>query len=108
MIAARLAKSHQQADPVTLNSQVNATNLVSFGIDAFTPVMNLPETAILGLGGIRKQPIVTTDDRIEAPSIMTHSLTFDHRAIDGAPAAKFLQSVVAAIENPAMRLSMAE
>lgn len=84
------------------------TNLGSFGIDAFTPVINLPETAILGLGAIRKQAIVTSDDRIEVHPMMTLSLTFDHRAIDGAPAAKFLQSVVAAIENPAARLLMVE
>jgi pyruvate dehydrogenase E2 component (dihydrolipoamide acetyltransferase) len=84
------------------------TNLGSFGIDAFTPVINLPETAILGLGAIRKQAVVMSDDRIEVRSMMTLSLTFDHRAIDGAPAAKFLQSVVAAIENPAARLLMVE
>ena len=90
------------------DSVFTITNLGSFGIDAFTPVINLPETAILGLGAIRRQPVVTTDDRIEVRSIMTLSLTFDHRAIDGAPAATFLQSVVAAIENPAARLLMAE
>ncbi|MBC7966283.1 MAG: 2-oxo acid dehydrogenase subunit E2 [Fuerstia sp.] len=84
------------------------TNLGSFGIDAFTPIINLPETAILGLGAIRKQAVVVGDDRIEVRPMMTLSLTFDHRAIDGAPAAKFLQSVVAAIENPAARLLMAE
>lgn len=84
------------------------TNLGSFGIDAFTPVINLPETAILGLGAIRKQAVVVGDDRIEVRRMMTLSLTFDHRAIDGAPAAKFLQSVVAALENPAARLLMAE
>ena len=84
------------------------TNLGSFGIDAFTPVINLPETAILGLGAVRRLAIVGNDDRIEVRPMMTLSLTFDHRAIDGAPAAKFLQSVVAAIENPAARLLMAE
>ncbi len=80
------------------------TNLGSFGIDAFTPIINLPETAILGLGAIRRLAIVGNDDRIEVRPMMTLSLTFDHRATDGAPAAKFLQSVVAAIENPAARL----
>ena len=84
------------------------TNLGSYGIDTFTPVINLPETAILGLGAIRRLAIVGGDDRIEVRPMMTLSLTFDHRAIDGAPAAKFLQSVVAAIENPAARLLMAE
>jgi len=84
------------------------TNLGSFGIDTFTPVINLPETAILGLGAIRKRAVIGSDDRIEVRPIMTLSLTFDHRAIDGAPAAKFLQSVVAAIENPAARLLMVD
>lgn len=84
------------------------TNLGSYGIDAFTPVINLPETAILGLGAIRRQPVVGNDDRIEVRPMMTLSLTFDHRALDGAPAAKFLQSVVASIENPAARLLMAK
>ncbi len=98
----RLSASEMQDAVFTI------TNLGSFGIDAFTPVINLPETAILGLGAIRRQPFVTTDDRIEVRSMMTLSLTFDHRAIDGAPAAKFLQSVVAAVENPAARLLMAE
>ena len=90
------------------NAVFTITNLGSFGIDAFTPVINLPETAILGLGTIRKQAVVSSDDRIQVRPMMTLSLTFDHRAIDGAPAAKFLQSVVAAIENPAARLLMAE
>ena len=80
------------------------TNLGSFGIDAFTPVINLPETAILGLGAIRREPVVADDGRIEVRQIMTLSLTFDHRVIDGAPAARFLQTLVKAIANPAARL----
>jgi pyruvate dehydrogenase E2 component (dihydrolipoamide acetyltransferase) len=80
------------------------TNLGAFGIDAFTPVINLPETAILGLGTIRREPVVADDGRIEVRQIMTLSLTFDHRVIDGAPAARFLQSLVNAIANPAARL----
>ena len=80
------------------------SNLGSFGIDAFTPVINLPETAILGLGAIRQEPVVSSDGRIEARRIMTLSLTFDHRVIDGAPAAGFLQSLSLAIGNPAAML----
>lgn len=80
------------------------SNLGGYGIDAFTPVINLPETAILGLGAIRSEPVVKDDGKIVASTIMTLSLTFDHRVIDGAPAAKFLQSLVTAIENPAARL----
>lgn len=64
------------------------TNLGSFGIDTFTPVINLPETAILGLGAIRKLAVVASDDRIEVRPMMTLSLTFDHRAIDGRTSGK--------------------
>lgn len=77
------------------------TNLGAFGIDGFTPVIHWPETTILGLGAIRREPTVVADDRIEPRWQMTLSLTFDHRATDGAPAARFLQTIRTALENPA-------
>jgi pyruvate dehydrogenase E2 component (dihydrolipoamide acetyltransferase) len=80
------------------------TNLGPLGIDAFTPIINLPETAILGLGAIRREPVVVEGDRIEPRDQMTLSLTFDHRIIDGAPAARFLADLRQAIENPAAAL----
>ncbi len=80
------------------------TNLGALSIDAFTPIINSPEIAILGLGAIRREPVVMPDDRILPRDRMTLSLTFDHAAIDGAPAAAFLRDVSAAIENPAARL----
>ncbi|MEK6261039.1 MAG: dihydrolipoamide acetyltransferase family protein [Planctomycetota bacterium] len=76
------------------------TNLGAFGIDAFTPIINFPEVAILGLGAIRREPVVLDDDQIAAQQQLTLSLTFDHRIVDGAPAARFLQDVVHAIANP--------
>ena len=76
------------------------TNLGAFGIDAFTPIINLPETAILGLGAIRREPVVLDDGQIAARQQLTLSLTFDHRIVDGAPAARFLQDVVNALANP--------
>ena len=76
------------------------TNLGAFGIDAFTPIINLPEVAILGLGAIRREPVVLDDGQIAARQQLTLSLTFDHRIVDGAPAARFLQDVVNAIANP--------
>ena len=76
------------------------TNLGAFGIDAFTPIINLPEAAILGLGAIRREPVVLDDGQIVAQQQLTLSLTFDHRIVDGAPAARFLQDVVNAIANP--------
>jgi pyruvate dehydrogenase E2 component (dihydrolipoamide acetyltransferase) len=80
------------------------TNLGMYGIDAFTPLLNTPQTAILGLGAIRREAVVDDDDRIIARDMLTLSLTLDHRAVDGAPAARFLQTLVTAIENPAAML----
>jgi pyruvate dehydrogenase E2 component (dihydrolipoamide acetyltransferase) len=75
------------------------TNLGAFGIDAFTPIINLPETAILGVGSIRREPAVV-DNQIVPRDLITLSLTFDHRIVDGAPAARFLQTIRLAVENP--------
>jgi pyruvate dehydrogenase E2 component (dihydrolipoamide acetyltransferase) len=73
-----------------------------FEIDAFTPILNLPECAILGLGRIVARPVVVDDEAatIEVRRMMALSLTFDHRVVDGAPAARFLQNVVAKIARP--------
>lgn len=77
------------------------SNLGAYGVDAFTPIINPPETAILGVGSIRREAIVLGDDRIVPGEVMTLSLTFDHRVVDGAPAARFLQTLRSLIENPA-------
>ncbi|HZP45514.1 MAG TPA: dihydrolipoamide acetyltransferase family protein [Candidatus Binataceae bacterium] len=69
------------------------TNLGAYGVDSFTPILNLGETGILGIGRIAEKPVVYRDDIVRR-SMLTLSLTFDHRVIDGAPAAAFLQSVV--------------
>ena len=75
------------------------TNLGMFGIDAFTPLINLPETAILGVGRIKARPAVV-GDQIVARQTVWLSLTFDHRLVDGGPAARFLQRVVQLVEKP--------
>lgn len=69
------------------------TNLGAYGIDAFTPILNPGETGILGVGRIVEKPALWRGE-ITRRSMLTLSLTFDHRAIDGAPAAAFLQTVV--------------
>jgi pyruvate dehydrogenase E2 component (dihydrolipoamide acetyltransferase) len=69
------------------------TNLGAFGIDAFTPVINWPEVAILGLGAIRQQTY-PADNQIAFRPEITLSLSFDHRRLDGAPAARFLHDLV--------------
>jgi pyruvate dehydrogenase E2 component (dihydrolipoamide acetyltransferase) len=75
------------------------TNLGPFDIDAFTPIIHWPECAILGVGRIHKQPAVV-EDRVVPREMVTLSLTFDHRLVDGAPAARFLQTLGKAVENP--------
>jgi pyruvate dehydrogenase E2 component (dihydrolipoamide acetyltransferase) len=75
------------------------TNLGMFGIDAFTPIINYPEAAILGIGRIRRVPMFV-GDKVEARDEVVLSLTFDHRVVDGAPAARFLQALVSAMEAP--------
>jgi len=75
------------------------TNLGPMGIEMFTPLINLPECAILGLGRIAKQ-VVVEDKQFVARDRMMLSLTFDHRIVDGAPAARFLQALGVLIENP--------
>ncbi|AHF79456.1 dihydrolipoamide acetyltransferase family protein [Thermococcus paralvinellae] len=75
------------------------TNLGMFGIDSFTPIINPPQIAILGLNRIVKKPVIK-DGEIKICNVMNLSLSFDHRAIDGAPAARFLQKVKHYLENP--------
>lgn len=79
------------------------TNLGMFGIDTFTPIINPPECAILGVGRIVKKPVVY-EDEITVRSMMNLSLSFDYRIIDGAPAAQFLQTVMEYIKGPYLLL----
>jgi pyruvate dehydrogenase E2 component (dihydrolipoamide acetyltransferase) len=76
------------------------TNLGAFGIDAFTPIINPPECAILGVGRIERRPVMD-GDRVVGRELVTLSLTFDHRIVDGAPAARFLQTLAGCVQNPA-------
>jgi pyruvate dehydrogenase E2 component (dihydrolipoamide acetyltransferase) len=75
------------------------TNLGPLGVDGFTPIINPPQVAILGIGRIRPIPAVFAD-QISIRQVMVLSLTFDHRVIDGAPAARFLHDVSQIIEKP--------
>ncbi|HEY3288744.1 MAG TPA: 2-oxo acid dehydrogenase subunit E2, partial [Anaerolineae bacterium] len=83
------------------------TNLGMYDVDAFSPIINLPECAVLGMGRITPKQVVTlrqgTIDEVERVAVrrmMTLSLTFDHRVVDGAPAARFLQRVKQLVEQP--------
>ncbi|MCG8309876.1 MAG: 2-oxo acid dehydrogenase subunit E2 [Cytophagales bacterium] len=74
------------------------TNLGGFGIEMFTPVLNPPQAGILGINTITQQPAILDDGTFGFIPKIGLSLTFDHRALDGAPAARFLQSVVQEIK----------
>ena len=74
------------------------TNLGSLGIESFTPVINPPQTGILGVCTIM-QRVKEVDGKLQSYPAMGLSLTFDHRALDGAPAAKFLKELCFALEN---------
>jgi pyruvate dehydrogenase E2 component (dihydrolipoamide acetyltransferase) len=76
------------------------TNLGMFGIDAFTPIIHLPQCAVLGVGRIIQEPAVW-EGAVVPRERMLLSLTFDHRVVDGAPAARFLQTLTGCIEQPA-------
>ena len=68
------------------------SNLGMYGVDAFTPIINAPQSGILGVGRIVEKPVIYRGE-ITKRSMMVLSLTFDHRVIDGAPAGAFLQTV---------------
>jgi len=80
-------------------STFTISNLGMYAIDAFTPIINQPESAILGVGRIVDKP-VAVNGALEIRPMMTLSLSFDHRAIDGAPAAAFLTELKQILENP--------
>ncbi|MDA2382193.1 dihydrolipoamide acetyltransferase family protein [Bacillus cereus] len=75
------------------------SNLGSFGIEYFTPVLNTPETGILGIGAIEHVPVYK-GKKLKKGSILPLSLTFDHRVLDGAPAAAFLRTIKHYLEKP--------
>ena len=92
--AGRLTAAETEGTVFTL------TNLGAFGIDAFTPVLHDHQAAILGLGAIRREPVFLDDGSLSAQHRMVLSLTFDHRIVDGAPAARFLQDLVNSLHQP--------
>ncbi len=72
-----------------------------FGVDAFTPVINPPNTAILGVGRLRDDLVLGAKGKVSTVKRLTLSLTWDHRVFDGAPAAQFCRSIVEFLADPA-------
>jgi pyruvate dehydrogenase E2 component (dihydrolipoamide acetyltransferase) len=79
------------------------TNLGGLGTTYFSPIVNWPETAILGVGRARHEPVYT-DREFRPRLILPLSISYDHRVIDGADAARFLRRVAEALENPLLLL----
>lgn len=95
----RKARDGELTPAEMTGSSFTISNLGMYAIDAFSPIINPPETAILGVGRINKKPVVV-GEAIEVRPMMVLSLSFDHRAFDGAPAAAFLTELKANLENP--------
>lgn len=81
------------------NSTFTVTNLGSLGVESFTPIINPPNIAILGVNAIRDEPVVDGDE-ITPRKRLPLDLSFDHRVVDGADAARFLQTITETIEDP--------
>ena len=96
---ARKAKANSLSIDEMTNGTFSITNLNSYGIDTFNPLLNPPEIGILGVGTIQETP-VALDGEILVRSIANLSLSFDHRAWDGAPAAEFIQSIARLLSDP--------
>jgi len=76
------------------------SNMGMFQVDVMTPIINVPEAAILSIGTTRRELVVEKDDTIKIKPMTTLSLTLDHAVLDGLPAARFLETFLLVMENP--------
>lgn len=99
-LAARTKENKLSPDELT-GGTFTISNLGMFDIESFTAVINKPEAGILAVGKMEKKPVVVNDEIVIRP-LMQLSLTYDHRILDGAPAAQFLRRVKQLLENPGL------
>jgi len=97
---AERARANKLSQDDMADGTFTVTNLGGLGVESFTPIINQPQAGILGIGKILEKPVVIAGG-IHVRSMMTLSIVFDHRLLDGAPAAKFLAKVKALLEDPA-------
>lgn len=97
------ARTGQLEPDEYIGGTFTVTSLGMYDVDSFTAIINPPEAGILAVGKIAKKPVVL-DDEIVIKSMCTFSLTYDHRIVDGADAARFLQQVKAYLQQPMMLL----
>ncbi len=98
ILAEKARAGRLQIDEIT-DGTFTVTNLGTTGIELFTPIINPPQVAILGVGMVQRRPVVLGDALAIRPSVYL-SLVFDHRAVDGVPAANFLQELKHLLEKP--------
>ena len=98
-LAARAQEGKLKGDELA-GSTFAITNIGSIGALFSFPIINVPDAAILGIHSIQKRPIVNEHDEIEIAHMMYISLSFDHRLVDGAEAARFCKEVIRLLENP--------
>ena len=96
---AKKAKANSLSIDEMTNSTFSITNLSSYNINTFDPLLNPPEIGILGVGTVEEQPAVV-DGEVAVRSIANLNLAFDHRAWDGAPAAEFVRSIAKLLSDP--------
>ena len=101
---AKLAREGKLPPEKLQGGTFTITNLGMYGIESFTPIINQPEVAILGVNTMEDKVVVRNGEMVIRP-IMNLSLTADHRVVDGSVAAQFLQRVKALMENPALMLA---
>lgn len=97
------AKTNRLTPDELTGGTFTISNLGMFGIESFTPIINQPEVAILGVNAIIQEPVVINGEVVIKP-MMNLSLTADHRVIDGAVAAEFLSKLKEYIEKPGLLL----
>ena len=98
------ARSKKLGPDQMSGSTFTVTNLGMYGIDFFSGIINPPNAAILSVGAIIQKPVVNSSGDIQAGQTMMLGLSCDHRLVDGAIAASFLQSLAETLENPASML----
>jgi len=101
---AQLAHDGKLAADDMRNGTITISNIGSVGGGFFTPVINYPEVAILGVGTISQQPVVSAEGEIVVGRVMKLSLSFDHRIVDGATAQKAMNNIKRLLANPELML----
>ncbi len=96
---AEKARSNTLSPDELTGGTFTVSNLGMYGLDSFTAIINRPESGILAVGAIKDSPVAVDGEVVVRP-VCNLSLTYDHRVIDGAPAAEFLKTVADILENP--------